>query len=108
FVNHGQLRVELQFAVTRSCPSGQEPDILRTKNQLIDRHDAAVDVIFYLGLIEMKFLQFLDLEQLPQRDEQAVLLHLAVQQNDFARSGERLGVGGVAARFENTVQLALD
>src|SRR5438552_3725252 len=98
----------MEFAVKRNRPGGGEPDILRAKDQLIDRHDAGVDVIFYLSLIEMKFLQFLDLEQLPQRDEQAVLLHLTVPQNDFARAGERIGVGGVAARFEKTFQLARD
>ena len=98
----------MEFAVKRNCPGGGEPDILRTKDQLIERHDAGVDVIFYLGLIEMKFLQLLDLEQLPQRDEQAVLLDLTVPQNDFARAGERIGVGRVAVRLEKTFQLARD
>ena len=57
-------------------------------------------MILHLGLIETQLLQFLDLEQLPQRDEQAVLPHLAVVQNDFATAGKRIRICRLALRIQ--------
>ena len=55
-------------------------------------------MIFDLGLFEMQLHQFVDLQNLAERDEEAVLLDFAVAQNDFAVAGERIAVGGLALR----------
>ena len=46
-------------------------------------------MIFHLGLFELQLHQLVDLEDLTERDEEAVLLHLAVAQNDLAMTRER-------------------
>jgi hypothetical protein len=100
------LGFEVEVAIERHGPGGGQPDILGTKDQLVDRHHAGIDVIFHLGLIEMKLLQLLDLEQLPQGDEQAVLPHLTVAQNDFPPAGKCIRIRCRAARVEMALELS--
>ena len=65
-------------------------------------------MIFHLGLLELKLHQFVDLQNLAERDEEAVLLDFAVAQNDFALSGERIAVGGFSGGFEEALNVALN
>ena len=52
--------------------------------------------------------QFVDLQQLPKRDEQAVLLDLTIAQNYFPCAGERIWVSGAATGVEMTFQPTRD
>ena len=65
-------------------------------------------MILHLRLIEMELLQFCDLQQLPERHEQAVLLDLAITQNYLPRPGEGILVSGGATGIEITFQPARD
>ena len=62
----------------------------------------------HLGLLEMQLHQFVDLQDLAERDEQAVLLQRAVAQEDFAAAANRVAVGGLTLGIERTLQPARD
>ena len=70
------------------------------KTSSIDRDDSRVDVILHLRLVQTQLLQFLDLEQLAERDQQAVLPNLPIVQNDFARTRKRVRIRRLAGRIE--------
>ena len=55
-------------------------------------------MISHLGLFQLKLHQFVDLQNLAKRDEEAVLLDFAVAQDDFAMT-RRLGVRGFPTLF---------
>ena len=87
-VVQSQARIEPQLAPETDRAVRGQKNVGRTQEELVDRDDAGTDVVFHLGLIEVQLHQFVDLQNLAERDEQTVLLHLAVAQDDFAAAIE--------------------
>src|ERR1051326_9238788 len=64
-------------------------------------------MIFCLGLFEMKLLELLDLEELSQQHEQAILLDLTITQKNLATANERIRVGSFPGCLKASLQLSL-
>ena len=61
-----KLRIELQRPVKANSARRSEANIWRAQNQLVNRHQPRAHVIFCIRLLQMKFLQFLDLQNLSE------------------------------------------
>ena len=97
-VVHRQLRIKVQFSTEIDRPGRGEANVGRAQKQLIDRYDAGADVKFDLGLFQMELHQFVDLQDLTERDEETVLLQFAIAEDNFAVARERVAVSCLSAR----------
>src|SRR6266436_8631191 len=85
-----ELRIKLQCPVERNSTRRSEASIWRAQNQLINRDQPRAQVIFCIRLLQLKLLQFLDLQNLAEQHEQSVALDSAVPQENFAFSNNRV------------------
>lgn len=88
-----QPRIEFQPAVKRDCATRSQASIRRAQNQLVNRDQSGAQMIFCLGLLQVKLLQFFDLENLPKQHQQTILLNSPITQENFAAANERIRVG---------------
>src|SRR5205823_12786025 len=64
-------------------------------------------MILCVSLLQMKFLQLLDLENLPEQNEQAVLLDPAVTQKNFTAADKRIRIGNFPGSLKTALQFTL-
>src|SRR5260370_24763019 len=88
-----ELRIEFELAVERDRTSRGKAHVGRAQDQLVDSNESGADVVFCLGLLETKLSQLFDLEDLPNRDQQAVLLNASIPQRNLAVAGQRVRIG---------------
>jgi hypothetical protein len=54
------------------------------KEQLVDDDQFRPDVVFYVGLLEIKFSQLFDLKNLAKQHQQAILLNSPVPEKNLS------------------------
>ena len=64
-----QLRVEMKLAVEVDRAGPRETNVRRAQEELIDRDNPGADMKMHFRLFELELHQFVDLQNLPERDE---------------------------------------
>src|SRR5712691_6787728 len=65
-------------------------------------------MVLRFRLLEMKLGQFLDLEELAERNKQIVLPQLSILQRNLAASGKRIGIGRFAFSLQTSLNFSLE
>src|SRR5690242_14577921 len=64
-------------------------------------------MVFGVRLLEVQLSELLDLKNLTKRDQQIVLLQLAIAQHDFTGAGQRIRIGCLSVGLQCALQLSL-